>query len=143
MGDYAIQARFEASCSPAELRKWLTSTDGIAGWWSDSVTGLASSQGDRFHVSFPTTDVIFDLDVTELSDSGVEWHVPENPPWWKGTSIRFDLSPTDDGSSLLFTHRGFQPDDPIISVITPAWIRFLDNLVDVAQTGEANPAVVN
>lgn len=44
---------------------------------------------------------------------------------------------------MLFTHAGFEPDDPIIKIITPAWIRYLDNLVAVAQSGEANPAAIN
>lgn len=144
MSDYAIQARFEASCPPAEVSRLLTSTEGIAGWWSDSVSGQASSVGDRFHVRFPTSDVVFDLDVTEISSSVVEWHIPESPPWWKDTTIRFEVGEGEaDGVSLLFSHGGFSPDDPIIAVITPAWVRFLDNLVEVAQTGRPNPSVVN
>jgi hypothetical protein len=143
MGDYTIQARFETGSTPAEMMRWLTTTEGIAGWWSDTVTGSAGSEGDLFHVSFPTTDVVFDLVVAELSDEIVQWDVPESPPWWKGTSIRFQVEPSDSGSSLLFTHGGFEPDDPIIAVITPAWVGFLDNLIDVARTGRANPSVVN
>jgi hypothetical protein len=143
MGDYTIQARFETGSTPAEMMRWLTTTEGIAGWWSDTVTGSAGSEGDLFHVSFPTTDVVFDLVVAELSDEIVQWDVPESPPWWKGTSIRFQVEPSDSGSSLLFTHGCFEPDDPIIAVITPAWVGFLDNLIDVARTGRANPSVVN
>jgi hypothetical protein len=143
MGDYTIQARFETGSTPAEMMRWLTTTEGIAGWWSDTVTGSAGSEGDLFHVSFPTTDVVFNLVVAELSDEIVQWDVPESPPWWKGTSIRFQVEPSDSGSSLLFTHGGFEPDDPIIAVITPAWVGFLDNLIDVARTGRANPSVVN
>jgi hypothetical protein len=37
----------------------------------------------------------------------------------------------------------FDADDPIIAAITPAWVRFLDNLMAVAVSGRANPAVVN
>lgn len=140
MGDYAIQARFEA---PEDLMRWLVTPEGIAGWWSDTVNGSAGTEGDEFHVTFPTTDVVFDLVVTEVGDRSVEWSVPESPPWWKGTSIRFDVDETDGGRTLLFTHSGFEPDDPIIAVITPAWVGFLNNLVDVARTGRANPAVVN
>lgn len=144
MGDYAIKARFDAQCPPADVMKWLSTTEGIAGWWSDSVTGSATSKGDVFHVTFPTTDVVFDLEIAEMTDSAVAWHVPESPPWWKGTTIRFELSQGEEGgTSLLFTHDGFDPEDPIIAVITPAWVGFLNNLVDVAQTGEAKPAVVN
>ena len=143
MGDYSIQARFEATCPRSDLSRWLTTAEGIAGWWSDTVSGSAGSKGDTFDVRFPTTDVVFSLSVTEVSDRSVEWHVPESPPWWKGTTIRFDLTDTDAGCSMLFTHRGFDNDDPIIAVITPAWVGFLNNLVAVAQSGRANPAVVN
>lgn len=145
MGTYAVQARFETKASRADVMRWITETDGIAGWWSDGVTGSASAQGDQFHVTFPTTDEVFDLVVTELSDRVVEWHVPESPPWWKGTTIRFELGDGDDGegTSLLFTHRGFEPDDPVVAVITPAWVRFIDNLISVAEAGKAAPAVVN
>jgi hypothetical protein len=144
MGNYAIRARFEVGSPPSELRGWLTDVDRISGWWTDSITGSANAPGDVFHARFPTTDVVFDLEVTESSDEAVEWHVPESPPWWKGTSIRFDLDEGEGGTTaLLFTHRGFDEDDPIIAVITPAWVRFLDRLVEVVESGVANPVVVN
>jgi hypothetical protein len=86
----------------------------------------------------------FELDVVAISGESVEWHIAENPPWWKGTTIGFDLSENEDGTTaLLFTHRGFDAEDPIIQVITPAWVRFIDNLVAVAESGTANAAVKN
>ena len=144
MGDYTIRGAFEMEASPDDVRAWLDSAEGIAGWWSDSVTGDAGTEGGTFTVTFPTTDVPFELEVTELGDSSVEWHVAENPPWWKNTTIRFDLAPGDGGgTNLMFSHRGFEPDDPIIAPITPAWVRFVDNLGAVARSGRANPAVRN
>lgn len=144
MGDYSIKAQFEAACPPATVTRWLDSPEGIAGWWSDTVHGDAGSPGDEFHVTFPTSPVVFDLEVAAADDTLVEWRVPENPPWWKGTTIRFELSEGESGTTqMLFTHHGFEPEDPIIAVITPAWVRFLDNLVAVAESGRANPAVVN
>lgn len=144
MGDYSIKAQFEAVCPSSELRRWLDSPNGIAGWWSDKVEGAAGRVGDTFHVTFPTSPVVFDLEVMAISDRAVEWHIPQNPPWWQGTTIRFELSDANAGKTqMLFTHSGFDPDDPIIQVITPAWVRFLDNLVAVAESGKANPAVVN
>lgn len=142
--DYEIRAQFEAKCPPGDLKKWLGSPEGIAGWWSDHVRGEAAKKGDEFQVRFPTSPVGFELEVSEMSDDTVEWHVPESPPWWKGTTIGFRVSPGEDGgSTLLFTHGGFAADDPIIQMITPAWVRFVDNLVSVAESGKANPAVVN
>jgi hypothetical protein len=144
MGDYAIKAQLEASCSPKQLKAWLDNSAGIAGWWSDKVEGDASAVGDTFHVTFPTSPVVFELEVQSISEDGVEWYVAQNPPWWKETTIGFELSPANDsGARMVFTHSGFDSDDPIIQVITPAWVRFLDNLVAVAESGRANPAVVN
>ncbi|HEU4916870.1 MAG TPA: SRPBCC domain-containing protein [Acidimicrobiia bacterium] len=143
MGDYAIKARFEVQAPPRMVMKWLDNPIGIAGWWSDRVDGEAGSAGDRFHVSFPTTPVPFDLDVKAVSGNQVEWHIPHSPPWWKGTTIRFELSEEEGNTALRFTHGGFEPDDPIIETITPAWVRFLDNLVVVAESGVPSPAVVN
>ena len=144
MGDYAIRAQFTAACEPAAVVRWLDTVDGIAGWWSDTVGGRASDAGDRFTVSFPDAPMDFELEVREASEAAVEWFVAENPPWWQGTTIRFDIAAGEEGgTSLLFTHSGFEPDHPIIAPITPAWVRFVDNLVAVSESGVANPAVVN
>lgn len=143
MGDYAIRAQFNAETTPGEVSKWLKGTEGIAGWWSDTVEGSASTRGDEFTVRFPDTDVPFELEVTQSGGGVVEWHVPESPPWWKGTTIRFEVSEAEGGSSLLFIHYGFDPDDQIIPVITPAWVRFLDNLVSVAESGKPKPGARN
>ena len=143
-GSYAIRAHFEAGSTPQELIKWLDSPEGISGWWSDTVAGDAGKVGDTFTVRFPTSPVVFELEVSRADDDVVEWEVPESPPWWKGTTIRFEVSPGEEGgSNMLFSHEGFDPDDPIIPVITPAWVRFLDNLVEVARSGTPSPAVVN
>lgn len=143
MGEYSIRAQFNATVTPTEVTRWLADTEGIAGWWSDSVEGSASKAGDGFTVRFPDTQVPFQLEVTEISDVVVEWQVPESPPWWKGTTIRFEVSEAEGGSSLLFIHYGFDPDDQIIPVITPAWVRFLDNLVSVAESGKPKPGARN
>jgi hypothetical protein len=144
MGNYTIKAQLETSCTPQQLMAWLDSPAGIAGWWSDKVEGAAGAVGDTFQVTFPTSPVVFELEVTSISEDAVAWHVVQNPPWWQGTTIGFELSPINgNGAMMLFTHSGFDSDDPIIQVITPAWVRFLDNLVAVAESGNANPAVVN
>lgn len=144
MADYTIRARFEIEATPAEVQRWLDDPARIAGWWSDRVVGAAAAPGDRFEVTFPGTPVVFSLEVKAASDDLIEWYVPESPPWWQGTTITFALSKADSGgTSLLFTHAGFEPADPIIEVITPAWVRFLDNLTKVVESGTPDPAVVN
>ncbi len=118
--------------------------EGIAGWWSDKVEGAAGAVGDHFGVSFPSTPVVFGLDVTALSDDTVSWHIPEDPAWWAGSTVGFHLTAAENGgTSLLFTHGGFEAGAEIIEIVTPAWVRYLDNLVAVAESGTPNPAVTN
>jgi hypothetical protein len=144
MGDYRLAMQFDIDNDRREVRRWLDDPAGIAGWWSDSVEGAASEIGDRFVVRFPTSPVPFELEVVEASEGRIAWHIAENPPWWQGTTIRFDLSVGEDGGTqLLFSHRDFDPDNPVLPVITPAWVRFLDSLKSVAESGVPNPAVVN
>lgn len=144
MGDYQLLMQFEVEASRSELSSWLTSAEGIAGWWSDRVEGAASAVGDRFQVHFPESPVAFELEVVEATEEAVEWRVGENPPPWQGTTIRFDLSDRDEsGSQFLFRHGGFDPDNPVIPIITPAWVHFLDTLKRVAETGVAAPLAVN
>ena len=144
MGDHHLMMQFDIDAPASAVLAWLDSPAAIAGWWSDTVEGEASHVGDTFRVSFPTTPVVFELEVTACSDERVEWHVPESPPWWEGTTIRFDLEEGDEGGTRLqFSHRDFDADNPVIPVITPAWVRFLDNLVEVVRSGEPRPAVVN
>jgi len=69
---------------------------------------------------------------------------PRLPARWPETTILFELAKSEDGmTQMLFTHGGFSPEDPIIQAITPAWVRFLDNLVATAESGKPNPAVLN
>lgn len=143
MGDYHLQMQFDIETSPDQVRRWLETPEGIAGWWSDRVSGPAGAVGDTFEVRFPTTPVVFELAVTEASEERIEWAIAENPPWWQGTTIRFDISQEDEATRLLFSHRDFEPDNPVIPVITPAWAQFLANLKEVAESGVARPAVVN
>src|SRR5688572_443778 len=108
MGDYSIKAQFEVACPPSGLKRWLDTPQGISGWWSDKVEGAAGTVGDTFHVTFPTSPVVFDLQVMAASDTAVEWHIPQNPPWWQDTTIRFELSAANgDKTHMLFTHKGF------------------------------------
>ncbi len=81
MSDYTIKAQFSAQCPREEVRRWLDTPTGIAGWWSDKVEGAAAAVGDEFNVSFPSTPVVFELVVEEQSRNKVEWHVPESPSW--------------------------------------------------------------
>jgi hypothetical protein len=44
---------------------------------------------------------------------------------------------------LRFTHTGFEADDDIIPIITPAWANIIERLKHYAETGTADPFAVH
>ena len=63
------------------------------------------------------------------------------PPWWAGTTVRWTFGPNPDaaGTRLLFEHRDYDPENPVIPIVTPAWAWILLRLKELVETGERHP----
>jgi hypothetical protein len=136
VGDYNILMQFDVDAEPDDLRRALGSAEAIAGWWS-SRTELDDG---RLRVSFPDLPQPFEFDVRDRGDR-VEWVTGGFPPWWAGTTVRWDITPNPDGAGtrLLFSHRDYVPDNPVIPVVTPAWAQIILRLKAYAETGTRQP----
>lgn len=144
MGDYAIRMQFDVEADETAVLEALTTTKGIASWWSDTVEGTPEQSGGDLRVSFPDLPQPFEFAV-ERDGGNVVWETGGFPPWWHGTSIHWEVGPHPerDGTLLRFTHAGFDPDADIIPIITPAWALIISRLKSYAETGEPNPFAVN
>lgn len=144
MGDYAIRMQFDIDADRATVRSALTTTEGIASWWSDRVEGTPGERGGKLLVAFPGLPQPFEFEVA-LDGDAISWKTGGFPPWWQGTTIRWrvDAHPETGATLLRFTHGGFEPGDDIIPVITPAWAGIIGRLKRYAETGEADPFAVN
>lgn len=138
MGDYHISMQFDVEADPASVRQALTTRDGLASWWSARVDSPSEA---RWDVWFPDVPQPFELDVARDDPERVEWRVGEFPPPWQGTSIRWDLAanPEGPGTRLVFSHRDFEPTNPVIPVVTPAWAQIILRLKGYAETGTPDP----
>ena len=145
MGDYSVRMNFAVDGDEAAISRWFLGTQAIAGWWSDAVTGEADHTGDRFTVDFPDAPAPFELEVTVVEEHAVEWFVASTPQWWAGTTIRLEAGrdPMSGDPQLRFTHGGFDPDSPVIPIVTPVWAQVMSRLKDVIEGGEADPFFVN
>lgn len=134
MGDYAVRMQFDIDADRSTVLGALTTADGVAQWWSRPVAGAPGADGGEFRISFPDAPQPFAFAV-ERDDDAVAWRTQAFPPWWAGTTIRWRLEDPEDGTGtrLQFTHEGFDPDDPIIPIITPAWARFIFGLKEVVE----------
>src|SRR3990170_3628598 len=124
MGDYHILMQFDIEADRAAVLDALTTQDGIASWWSARTDG---PRDDQLRVSFPDVPQPFEFSIARDGDDRVEWVNGGFPPWWAGTTIRWDLSNNPDGAGtrLLFSHRNYEPDNPVIPIVTPAWAQII------------------
>lgn len=136
MGDYAIRMQFDIDAEPDAVLRALTTADGVEGWWSRPVEGSPGEDGAEFRISFPDVPQPFAFAV-ERDGRSVAWTTRDFPPWWAGTTIRWRVDDAEEGTGtrLHFTHEGFDPDNGIIPVITPAWAQFILGLKERAEKG--------
>ena len=137
MGDYHILMQFDIAADRQTVLNALTSREGIAAWWSTK-TELSD---DQLRVGFPDVPQPFEFTVRPADRERVEWVTGGFPPWWAGTTIRWDLSgwPEQPGTRLLFSHRDYEPDNPVIPIVTPAWAQIILRLKAYAETGQPQP----
>jgi hypothetical protein len=137
MGDYHIHMQFDVEADRVTVRRALTTEEGIRSWWSTRADGPRDSQ---LQVSFPDVPQPFEFAVEEDGDR-VDWVTGAFPPWWAGTTVRFELgeNPDGPGTRLNFSHRDYEPDNPVIPIVTPAWGQILLRLKGYAETGAPQP----
>ena len=138
MGDYHILMQFDLDASRADVHRALSTEGGITSWWSRRAA-LTPEGGLR--VSFPGDSEEFQFAVAVDTDERVEWVTGDHPVWWAGTTIRWDMSdrPDASGTRLLFSHRDYDPGNPTIAIVTPAWAQIILRLKGYAETGKPQP----
>jgi uncharacterized protein YndB with AHSA1/START domain len=141
MGDYHIQMQFDIDADRDRVRRALTTEEGIRGWWSVRTDGPDGDADGQLRVSFPDVEQPFELEMTRNETDRVDWTVGAYPPWWAGTTVRWDLSDNPDrpGTRLLFSHRDYDPSNPVIPIVTPAWAQIIVRLKQYAETGSPRP----
>ena len=128
------------AASPEQVFAALKTPEGVAGWWG-TTSGSAGAVGDVLEVGFGTSRVIT-MDVASLEPGRIEWFVEQAPytPEWDGTSIVFELAPTEgDGTELRFRHVGLTPQFECYDMCHAGWTHYLASLVAYAEHGVGDP----
>jgi uncharacterized protein YndB with AHSA1/START domain len=138
MADIAIQ--IDTTADPAAAYAALTTTDGVAGWWTTrNQTSGAVGEVDRMW--FPDAPMAWELRVDEAVPSKVlARHCVGDPPQWVGTDVRFALEPAPQGGTrVLFDHTGFAQVDEMFRVVTLGWAQMLLRLKQYLDSGQPAP----
>lgn len=134
-------ATLTTDAPPETVFDALTTTAGLAAWWSP-VSGDGAEGGElHFDMGAPEGPLVIRVPMAKLATT-VVWDVLACPflPEWTGTTITFDLGRTADGGcELFFRHHGLTPQLDCFETCRRGWDHFLPSLRQYADTGTGNP----
>jgi hypothetical protein len=144
MSEDSYTTTFTVPNTPAEV---TAAVNNPRAWWMTDIVGATAQIGDEF--SFEVPGVHYSkLRVTEMVPGELTvWRVVEgkvrfvaDQDEWTGTEIRFEISPTTDGTQVRFTHVGLRPDGECYDACSGAWNLYAgQSLRDLLTTGEGQP----
>jgi uncharacterized protein YndB with AHSA1/START domain len=133
-----ILHRITIDAPPERVRDLITTTDGLARWWTGRPLDGSVEMGGRFGVYFGDADKpTAVMQVVADTPDEITWRVEEGPAPWLGTRITFTLRRHgDEGTTLLFTHVGWPEVSELLSGCTTNWGAYLTSLKTGAERGQ-------
>lgn len=136
--------RIGIKSSSAQVYKALSTTEGLAHWWTEEVEG-DEKVGGRIAFTFRTETGDIKgkmvMEVVQLNpDKSVRWRCIDGPPEWIGTDITFDLSLQDGQIIIIFGHRNWRDAVESMAHCSTKWAVFLLSLREYVETGKGKPS---
>jgi uncharacterized protein YndB with AHSA1/START domain len=140
MNENDFTASIEVDRSPQDV---FDAVVDVRSWWFGDIDGGTDQLGDEFTYCVPGTHWNA-MRVTELvPGERVAWLVTDSrleftdvKDEWTGTTVTFDIEPTETGSRLRFTHVGLVPAFECFSGCSNAWGSFVrGSLKNRIETG--------
>ena len=136
-----ILHRISIDAPREDVRNLVTTTEGIARWWTGRPLEGDSAVGSRFSVYFGDPDQ--PSAVMQMQSDGpdeVVWRVVEGPDSWINTMITFAIRPSSDGgTTLLFSHAGWAEASEFMSGCSTNWGSYLTSLKTGAEGAGFHP----
>jgi len=129
-----IRHRVGIRATEDEVRRSLTTLDGLAGWWTTTVEGDPGPGGTlRFFFGQPDPAAL--MEVVAVDDAAVRWRCVEGPDDWVGTTVTFATTPSDGETVLVFTHGDWRQPTEFMHHCSTKWGYFLVGLKTALEGG--------
>ena len=139
MGD--VLFTFDVVATSDLVRRVLTTTEGIASFWTDQAD-IPAEVGETLKIGFPDAPLPFDLLLAQSDDKVIIWRTATFPPQWVGTDIRWEISDGDETSTVTFRHGTFA-DETEEGRVAYVWGQVMVQFKRYLETGVAAPVFVN
>ncbi len=130
-----ILHRLTIDAPPERVGELATSTHGIAQWWTGRPVAGEDTVGGHLSVYFSDgTRAAAVFEIVERSPETIIWRCVEGPKDWIDTRITFALTPRPDGgTTLLFSHEGWQKENEFMNGCSTNWGSYLMSLKSGAE----------
>ena len=128
---------FDIKADHEEVRRALTTLEGLSGWWTTEVTGQ-TEQGGVIHFTF-AGDFNPDMRVDESSEGAVRWTcVGGHEPWLENT-FEFEMTGEAPVNFMMRQHYARELSDRAYGIYNFNWGYYLDSLRTVVESGNGKP----
>jgi uncharacterized protein YndB with AHSA1/START domain len=137
-----ILHRMTIQAPPETVLRAISTADGFRAWWTDDCAAVARA-GTVNVFRFHGGAVEFHFRVDELSDRRVAWtcvSAPRVPEEWVGTQVTFDLSPAENGCTVVhFGHRNWRTVEGEYPACNTVWGDLMHRLKACAEGAPRGP----
>jgi uncharacterized protein YndB with AHSA1/START domain len=132
---------FPVAATPEGVYAALTTSAGIAGWWTTRVEGDPPADPHGIVELTFGPGYRLDMQVADLEPSRlVHWECVAGADPWLGSHLRFELAGHDGGTRVRFWHRyATDPDDDTFGGANFHWADAMDSLRGHCETGSGEP----
>jgi uncharacterized protein YndB with AHSA1/START domain len=135
-----ILHRVSIAAPPERVHQLAATKEGIERWWTGRPVAGEDTIGGRLSVYFsdaPNPAATFE--VVQCSPDQITWRCVDGPSDWIDTRITYVLEPRDDGgTTLLFSHEGWQQENEFMNGCSTNWAAYLMSLKAGAEGGGFN-----
>jgi uncharacterized protein YndB with AHSA1/START domain len=129
-----ILHRLTIDAPPERVHELAATRKGIQQWWTSRPVTGEDSVGGRLAVCFNSERAAAVFEVLERTPQRVVWCCVEGPPNWLDTRITFALNARDGGgTTLLFSHEGWQQENEFMNGCSTNWAAYLMSLKSGAE----------
>jgi uncharacterized protein YndB with AHSA1/START domain len=136
-----ILHRLTIDAPPERVAELAASRQGIEQWWTGHAVTGDDKTGGQLSVYFSDPEraaAVFE--VVERSPEQIIWRCVDGPHDWIDTRITYALIPRGDGgTTLLFSHEGWQQENEFMNGCSTNWAAYLMSLKSGAEGHGFNP----
>jgi uncharacterized protein YndB with AHSA1/START domain len=138
----SILHRYSIDAAPARVQELIATKEGVERWWTGQPVPGNDSTGGEIAVYFrrPADSPSATFEIMERTPDQIVWRCLNGPSDWIGTLITFKLNPrADGGTTLLFSHSGWQQENEFMHGCSTNWAAYLTSLKTGAEGHGFNP----